>query len=102
MILGENNEKMSKSRGNTINPDDIVNEFGADTLRTYEMFIEVFDLSTALSNEGKVSKAEFNPVASHITEELWENMKFPGHLYQSEWPTWNEENTIESTIGIAV
>lgn len=39
MILGTNNEKMSKSRGNVINPDDIVNEFGADTLRMYEMFM---------------------------------------------------------------
>ena len=39
MILGANNEKMSKSKGNVVNPDDIVNEFGADTLRVYEMFI---------------------------------------------------------------
>lgn len=39
MILGTNNEKMSKSRGNVINPDEIVNEFGADTLRVYEMFM---------------------------------------------------------------
>ena len=39
MILGSNNEKMSKSKGNVINPDDIVNEYGADTLRVYEMFI---------------------------------------------------------------
>ena len=39
MILGSNNEKMSKSKGNVINPDDIVNEYGADTLRLYEMFI---------------------------------------------------------------
>ena len=39
MILGDNNEKMSKSRGNVINPDDIVNEYGADTLRMYEMFM---------------------------------------------------------------
>lgn len=39
MILGTNNEKMSKSRGNVINPDEIVNEFGADTLRLYEMFM---------------------------------------------------------------
>lgn len=39
MILGENNEKMSKSRGNVINPDDVVREFGADALRTYEMFM---------------------------------------------------------------
>ncbi|RAV01674.1 leucine--tRNA ligase [Paenibacillus sp. YN15] len=39
MILGENNEKMSKSRGNVVNPDDIVSQFGADTLRMYEMFM---------------------------------------------------------------
>ena len=39
MILGENNEKMSKSRGNVVNPDDIVKEYGADTLRIYEMFL---------------------------------------------------------------
>lgn len=52
MILGENNEKMSKSRGNVINPDEIVQEYGADTLRTYEMFIGAFDLSAAWSNEG--------------------------------------------------
>ncbi|WP_312641954.1 leucine--tRNA ligase [Hydrogenoanaerobacterium sp.] len=45
MILGENNEKMSKSRGNVINPDDIVNEFGADTMRLYEMFIGDFEKS---------------------------------------------------------
>ena len=52
MILGENGEKMSKSRGNVINPDDIVNEFGADTLRTYEMFIGAFDLSASWSEQG--------------------------------------------------
>ena len=52
MILGENNEKMSKSRGNVINPDDIINEFGADTLRAYEMFIGAFELSASWSNEG--------------------------------------------------
>ena len=39
MILGENNEKMSKSRGNVVNPDDVVAKYGADTLRLYEMFI---------------------------------------------------------------
>ena len=43
MILGENNEKMSKSRGNVVNPDDIVNEYGADTMRIYEMFIGDFE-----------------------------------------------------------
>ncbi|MDR0978469.1 MAG: leucine--tRNA ligase [Lachnospiraceae bacterium] len=43
MILGSNGEKMSKSRGNVVNPNDIVNEFGADTFRVYEMFIGPFD-----------------------------------------------------------
>lgn len=52
MILGENNEKMSKSRGNVINPDDLIEEYGADTLRTYEMFIGAFEQSTPWSNNG--------------------------------------------------
>ncbi len=52
MILGENNEKMSKSRGNVINPDDIVNEYGADTFRLYEMFIGAFDQATPWSMNG--------------------------------------------------
>ncbi|MBR2948314.1 MAG: leucine--tRNA ligase [Lachnospiraceae bacterium] len=175
MILGENGEKMSKSRGNVINPDDIVNEFGADTLRTYEMFIGAFELSAAWSNEGvkgcrrfldrvwklneivtdetgyskeletkmhqtikkvsndfeslkyntgiaammalinemykvgKVTKDEFktliimlNPVAPHITEELWEMMGFEGRLYQTAWPVYEEAKTVESVIEIAV
>ncbi len=49
MILGENGEKMSKSRGNVINPDDIVSEYGADTLRLYEMFIGDFEKSAPWS-----------------------------------------------------
>lgn len=52
MILGENGEKMSKSRGNVVNPDDIVNVYGADTLRTYEMFIGAFDAAAAWSEDG--------------------------------------------------
>ena len=52
MILGSNGEKMSKSRGNVVNPDDIVRDYGADTLRTYEMFIGAFDLSAAWSEDG--------------------------------------------------
>lgn len=175
MILGENNEKMSKSRGNVVNPDDIVNEFGADTLRTYEMFIGAFDLSASWSNDGvkgcrrfldrvwklqdilteeegyskemetkmhqtikkvtndfenlkyntaiaammslindfykagKVTKGEFktlitllNPVAPHITEELWEIMEFGGKLYETAWPEYDEAKTVESTVEIAV
>ena len=51
MILGSNGEKMSKSKGNVINPDDIVNEFGADTLRTYEMFIGDYREDAAWSTD---------------------------------------------------
>ena len=175
MILGENGEKMSKSRGNVVNPDDIVNEFGADTLRTYEMFIGAFELSAAWSNEGvkgcrrflervwklqeivtdeagyskeletrmhqtikkvssdfetlkyntaiaammslindfykagKVTRDEFktllillNPVAPHMTEELWQIMNYGGRLYQTSWPTYEEAKTVESEVKIAV
>ncbi|WP_342581675.1 leucine--tRNA ligase [Ureibacillus sp. FSL W7-1570] len=52
MILGENNEKMSKSRGNVVNPDDIVRSHGADTLRLYEMFMGPLDASVAWSTKG--------------------------------------------------
>ncbi|GIQ62252.1 leucine--tRNA ligase [Paenibacillus cisolokensis] len=52
MILGTNNEKMSKSRGNVINPDDIVNEYGADTLRMYEMFMGPLEATKPWSTNG--------------------------------------------------
>jgi leucyl-tRNA synthetase len=52
MILGENNEKMSKSKGNVVNPDDIVQSHGADTLRLYEMFMGPLDASIAWSTKG--------------------------------------------------
>lgn len=175
MILGENGEKMSKSRGNVVNPDEIIEEFGADTLRTYEMFIGAFDLSAAWSNEGvkgcrrfldrvwklrdmvtdgdgfssgletrmhqtikkvsldfesmkfntaiaammglvnefykagSVTKGEFktllvllNPVAPHMTEELWQMMGEQGRVYQQQWPVYEEAKTIEDTVEIAV
>ena len=175
MILGENGEKMSKSRGNVVNPDDIVNEYGADTLRTYEMFIGAFDLSASWSEDGvkgcrrfldrvwklqdilvegdsysadmeikmhqtikkvsndfenlkfntaiaammailndfykkgQITKAEFstlitllNPVAPHMTEELWQLIGNKGYLYQQTWPEYDDARTIESTVEIAV
>ncbi len=59
MILGSNGEKMSKSKGNVVNPDDIVNEFGADTLRVYEMFMGPFDQTAAWSMESIRGCAKF-------------------------------------------
>ncbi len=175
MILGSNGEKMSKSRGNVVNPDDIVRDYGADTLRTYEMFIGAFDLSAIWSEDGvkgcrrfldrvwklqdiltedegyskdleikmhqtikkvsndfenlkyntaiaammalinefykknAVTRGEFktlltllNPVAPHITEEIWQAVGFGGRLYQAGWPEFDEAKTVESTIEIAV
>ena len=175
MILGENGEKMSKSRGNVINPDDIVEEFGADTLRTYEMFIGAFDLAASWSDDGvkgcrrflervwklqdimtdedvyskdleikmhqtikkvssdfenlkfntgiaalmtilndftkkkSITKAELstfitllNPVAPHITEEIWSKIGNGERLYQQPWPTFEEAKTVESVVEIAV
>ena len=52
MILGEDNEKMSKSRGNVVNPDDVVAAFGADTFRTFEMYLGAFDQASAWSEAG--------------------------------------------------
>ena len=175
MILGSNGEKMSKSRGNVVNPDDIVMDYGADTLRTYEMFIGAFDLSASWSEDGvkgcrrfldrvwklqdiltdddgyskdmetkmhqtikkvssdfenlkyntaiaammslindfykknAVTKGEFktfltllNPVAPHITEELWQLVGYEGRVYQTTWPEYDEAKTVEDTIEIAV
>ncbi len=175
MILGSNGEKMSKSRGNVVNPDDIVREYGADTLRTYEMFIGAFELSAAWSEDGvkgcrrflervwklqdiltgdegyskdlevkihqtikkvssdfenlkyntaiaammalinefyrknAVTRGEFktlltllNPVAPHITEEIWQAVGFEGRIYQTTWPEFDEEKTVEAAVEIAV
>ena len=175
MILGENGEKMSKSRGNVVNPDDIVREYGADTLRTYEMFIGAFDLSASWSEDGvkgcrrfleriwklqdimtneegyssdletkmhqtikkvssdyenlkyntaiaammallndftkkgSITKGEYktllillNPVAPHITEELWQIIGGSGYVYEQTWPEYEEAKTVETTVEIAV
>ena len=175
MILGSNGEKMSKSRGNVVNPDEIIDEFGADTLRTYEMFIGAFELAASWQDEGvrgcrrflervwklqdivtdeegyssdleatmhktikkvsndfetlkfntaiaammslindftkkgAVTKDELktllillNPVAPHITEEIWDTMNYGGYVYEQKWPEYDEAKTVESTIEIAV
>lgn len=175
MILGENNEKMSKSRGNVVNPDDIINEYGADTLRTYEMFIGDFEKSvpwsengvkgcrrflervwrlqdivvpgnnytkeletnihktikkvtedyetlkynTAIAalmsllndfnDHGKITYEDLktylillNPVAPHMTEELWQIIEFKGMLNEAAWPTYDEEKTRDEVIEMPV
>ena len=175
MILGENGEKMSKSRGNVVNPDDIVQEYGADTLRTYEMFIGAFDLAASWSEDGvkgcrrfldrvwklqdlmtdeegyskdletkmhqtikkvsndfenlkyntaiaammtllndfykkgSITRGELktliillNPVAPHITEEMWQIIGCEGRVYQQAWPEFEEAKTVESSVEIAV
>ncbi|MGO3018171.1 MAG: leucine--tRNA ligase [Anaerococcus sp.] len=175
MILGEDHQKMSKSRGNVVNPDDIVRDYGADTLRCYEMFIgdfrstapwsdegvkgcrkyleRVFNLydlveegdeyskeleviinqtiekvtndyenlkyNTAIAqlmtllNEmrslGKISKKDFktylillNPVAPHITEELWQEIGFEGQLNEAKWPIFDPEKLAFDTFEMPV
>ncbi|MBC1320893.1 leucine--tRNA ligase [Listeria welshimeri] len=59
MILGENNEKMSKSRGNVVNPDEVVEKYGADTLRMYEMFMGPLDASIAWNENGLEGARKF-------------------------------------------
>lgn len=175
MILGDNNEKMSKSRGNVVNPDEIVNEFGADTLRSYEMFIGDFEKSAPWSENGvkgcrrfldrvyrlqdivvdgdkyskefesdihktikkiskdyeslkfntgiaalmtlvnkfndhkKITKKDFetflillNPVAPHITEELWEIIGYEGYLFETTWPEYDEEKAKDEVIELPI
>lgn len=175
MILGENGEKMSKSRGNVVNPDEVVAEYGADTLRLYEMFIgdfeksapwstssmkgcrrfldRVYALGELLSDEkgyssdleksfhktvkkvsedieemkfntaiaammslineiyakGRISRKELetfltllNPFAPHITEELWEKAGFEGIIARAEWPSYDENKTVDDEIEIPV
>ena len=175
LILGSDGEKMSKSRGNVVNPNDIIEEFGADTLRTYIMFIgdyekyaiwndssvkgckrfldrvwkmqemiteergysqkhlslmhktikkisedfEAMKFNTAIaammsfvneiSGDGSITKDEFksfitllNPVAPHITEEIWQEQGFDGMLNQAQWPEWDEEKTVDDVIELPV
>jgi leucyl-tRNA synthetase len=64
MILGEDNQKMSKSRGNVINPDDIIKEFGADSMRVYEMFMGPLEVSKPWATAGLIGVSRF-------LERLW-------------------------------
>ncbi|WP_425539930.1 leucine--tRNA ligase [Microaceticoccus formicicus] len=80
MILGDNNEKMSKSRGNVINPDDIVEEYGADTFRTYEMFIGDFEKSVPWSENGVKGCRKFLDRVWNLQEILTDSDEYTAEL----------------------
>ena len=82
MILGENGVKMSKSRGNVVNPDDVINEFGADTMRLYEMFIGDFEKAAPWSTQGVKGCRRF-------AERVWklQDMVVEGDEYSADLVT---------------
>lgn len=76
MILGENGEKMSKSRGNVVNPDDVVNEFGADTMRLYEMFIGDFEKAAPWNTASVKGCKRFLDRVWNLQEMLTDSMEY--------------------------
>ena len=175
LILAEDGSKMSKSKGNVVNPDDIVKEYGADTLRTYIIFIGDYGMAAPWSENGvkgakkfldrvmrieslatdedieskeldrelnitikkatedfedmkyntaiaqmmsyvnvlykqeKVSKKYIkpllqvlNPVAPHVTEELWQKLGFEGYVFESKWPEYDETKLVADEIEVPV
>ena len=80
MILGENGEKMSKSRGNVVNPDDVVNEFGADTMRLYEMFIGDFEKAAPWNTASVKGCKRFLDRVWNLQEMLTDSMEYSKEL----------------------
>lgn len=80
MILGENNEKMSKSKGNVVNPDDMVANYGADALRTYEMFIGDYPKDAAWSENGLKGCKKFLERVDRIKGKLTEGDEYSKNL----------------------
>ena len=76
MILGSNGEKMSKSKGNVINPDDIINEFGADTLRVYEMFIGDYQQDASWSTDSLKGCKKFIDRIIRLGEKLIDSNEY--------------------------
>ena len=83
MILGDNGEKMSKSKGNVINPDDIVNEFGADTFRVYEMFMGPFDQSASWSMDSIRGCSKFLDRVYNLKDLLVEGENYSTEMEKS-------------------
>ena len=175
LILATDGSKMSKSKGNVVNPDDIVQEYGADTLRTYILFIGDYGMAAPWSENGvkgakkfldrvmrieslvtdedieskeldrelnitikkvsqdyeemkyntaiaammsyvnvlykqdKISKKYvkpllqiLNPVAPHVTEELWQKIGLEGYIFESKWPEYDESKMVADEIEIPV
>ena len=98
MILGENNEKMSKSRGNVINPDAIVTEYGADSLRLYEMFMGPLEASKPWSMQGVNGVFGFlNRVWRLIIDERAETMQLNAAVVDRP-PNADENRILHQTI----
>ncbi len=80
MVLGSNNEKMSKSRGNVINPDDIVREYGADTLRIYEMFMGDYEMDAPWSTDSLRGCKRFIDKVIRLKEKVREEIGYQKDL----------------------
>ena len=94
LIMGEDGRKMSKRRGNVVNPDDIINEFGADVLRAYEMFMGPFDQSIAWSTNGIKGIKKFLDKIIALKDKItaW-SLKLEARLPDGQaWSQWSWEN----------
>ena len=87
MVLGSNNEKMSKSKGNVINPDDIVNEFGADTLRIYEMFMGDYEQDAPWSTESLKGCKRFIDKIIRLKDKVTDEKEYTKDLEKIEHQT---------------
>jgi leucyl-tRNA synthetase len=100
MILGENNEKMSKARGNVVNPDSVVSEYGADSLRLYEMFMGPLEQSKPWSMQGVNGVYGFlNRAWRLIMDERAEDMRLNAAIVDRP-PTADENRELHKTIGV--
>jgi leucyl-tRNA synthetase len=100
MILGENNEKMSKARGNVVNPDAVVAEYGADALRLFEMFMGPLEATKPWSMQGVNGVFGFlNRVWRLIVDERAESMQLNAAIADRP-PTADENRELHQTIGV--